>query len=76
MYAIRSYYDGNDSGQIKMRCELFLDAITIEIEDSGKGIENIVEAMTPSFTSCPEMERTGMGFTVMETLMDSLSVDS
>ena len=50
--------------------------LTVEIRDSGKGIEDIEKAMEPMYTSCPEAERSGMGFTVMETFMDSVKVSS
>ena len=44
--------------------------------DEGKGIENIELARQPLYTSKPELERSGMGFTVMETFMDSVEVFS
>jgi stage II sporulation protein AB (anti-sigma F factor) len=50
--------------------------ITIEISDSGVGIENIESAREPLFTTKPEMERSGLGFTVMESFMDSVEVTS
>ena len=46
------------------------------IKDHGKGIENIKQAMEPLFTTDPEGERSGMGFTVMETFTDKLLVKS
>ena len=46
----------------------------IEIIDEGKGIENITLAREPLYTSKPEMERSGMGFTIMETFMDSVQI--
>ena len=52
------------------------DVLTIRICDKGKGIKDIKEAMTPLFTSKPDLERSGMGFTVMESFMDSLEVES
>jgi stage II sporulation protein AB (anti-sigma F factor) len=48
----------------------------VTISDEGKGIENIDLAMQPLYTSRPDLERSGMGFTVMETFMDSLKVES
>lgn len=48
----------------------------IEIIDYGKGIEDIELARQPLYTSKPELERSGMGFTVMETFMDILEVES
>jgi stage II sporulation protein AB (anti-sigma F factor) len=52
------------------------DLLTVEIIDSGKGIDNIELARQPLYTSKPELERSGMGFTVMETFMDSLMIES
>lgn len=50
--------------------------IEIVIEDNGKGIDDINKAMEPFYTSKPDLERSGMGFTVMETFMDELVVES
>jgi len=66
----------NQTGNIKMVCSLYQDSIEIEIIDEGNGIENIELAMQPLYTSKPEMERSGMGFTVMETFMDKVNVES
>lgn len=50
--------------------------IIIRITDYGKGIKDIEGARLPFFTTLPEEERSGMGFTVMETFMDELTVES
>ena len=50
--------------------------VEIVIKDEGKGIADIKKAMEPFYTSKPDLERSGMGFTVMETFMDELSVES
>ncbi len=50
--------------------------IEISVCDNGVGIENIQKAREPLFTTQPELERSGMGFTVMETFMDYLDVIS
>src|SRR5690554_3249882 len=50
--------------------------IEIRVTDKGKGIGDIEQAMEPFFTSKPDLERSGMGFTVMETFMDELKVES
>ena len=50
--------------------------LTVIISDEGSGIENLEMAMQPLFTSRPDLERSGMGFTVMETFIDSLEVKS
>lgn len=52
------------------------DVIKIEIEDLGIGIEDIELATTPAYTSKPELEHAGMGFTIMETFMDEVFIDS
>ena len=48
----------------------------VEVRDTGKGIENIKQAMTPMYTSKPELERSGMGFSFMEAFMDQVEVSS
>ena len=50
--------------------------VTIKIKDEGVGIENIHRAMEPLFTTKPELERSGMGFSFMEAFMDELEVQS
>ena len=62
--------------KIRIRCYLTEQTLYIEIEDHGKGIENVEQAMQPLFTSKPELERSGMGFSFMEAFMDEISVES
>lgn len=50
--------------------------INIKVKDTGIGIEDITLATTPSYTSKPELEHAGLGFTIMETFMDELVIDS
>ena len=50
--------------------------VTIKIKDEGVGIENIHRAMEPLFTTKPELERSGMGFSFMEAFMDQVEVSS
>ena len=52
------------------------DTLYIRISDKGTGIEDIKQAMQPMFTTCPEGERAGLGFAVMESFTDSLRVHS
>ena len=67
----------NQFGMVRLAVQIYDDHhIEIEVSDKGIGIDNIEMAMQPLYTSCPELERSGMGFTVMETFMDSLSVIS
>jgi len=72
--AIIHGYDGRDDGIIRMLCKLYEDYVEIEIIDEGKGIEDIELARQPLYTSKPELERSGMGFTVMESFMDKVEV--
>ncbi len=74
--AIIHGYEGIDDGQIFINCKILKDTLYIEIEDKGRGIDNLEEAVKPLYTSKPDMERSGMGFTVMETFMDSMKVVS
>ena len=62
--------------KIRIRCSLNEQTIYIEIEDYGKGIEDVQQAMEPLFTSKPELERSGMGFSFLEAFMDEISVES
>ena len=48
----------------------------VEVEDKGVGIEDIALATTPSYTTKPELEHAGLGFTIMETFMDEVIIDS
>jgi len=50
--------------------------LSIIIEDTGKGIEDVELATTPGYTTKPELEHAGMGFTIMETFMDEIIIDS
>lgn len=61
---------------IEMDCILYRDAIEVIIADRGCGIEDIGKAREPLYTSSPEMERSGMGFTIMESFTDRFSVES
>lgn len=62
LISVRAYIDGN--------------VLTVEVEDWGVGIEDVEKARQPLYTSKPELERSGMGFTIMENFMDKLTVRS
>jgi stage II sporulation protein AB (anti-sigma F factor) len=62
--------------KIWIRCRLQEQTLYIEVEDKGKGIENVEKAMEPLFTTKPELERSGMGFSFMEAFMDQIQVES
>ncbi|MBU5591049.1 anti-sigma F factor [Clostridium sp. MSJ-4] len=73
-----SIIHGYDNGEGMVYIETYIKEyeVTIVIKDQGTGIENIEKAMEPLYTSRPDLERSGMGFTVMETFMDELKVVS
>ena len=64
----------NTEGIVKITAKLFANTIEIEISDSGKGIADIELARKPLYTTKANLERSGMGFTVMETFMDDIEV--
>lgn len=63
-------------GLVILEAKIIDNEIEIIIEDKGLGIGDIHQAMEPFYTSKPNLERSGMGFTVMETFMDSLKIES
>ncbi len=63
-------------GIIRMHCIISGNDLMVEIIDEGAGIENIEKAMEPLYTTRPELERSGMGFSFMEAFMDELEVES
>jgi len=72
---VHGYRDS--TGDIFMTLRLFSDrTVKIEIRDRGCGIPDVEEARKPLFTTDPANERSGMGFTVIESFMDSLKVSS
>jgi stage II sporulation protein AB (anti-sigma F factor) len=73
--AIIHGYD-NPNEMVEIITRIYDNCVEIEVIDQGKGIENIELARQPLYTSKPELERSGMGFTVMETFMDELEVIS
>ena len=62
--------------KIWIRCRLIEQTLYIEVEDHGQGIVDVTKAMEPLFTTKPELERSGMGFSFMEAFMDGIEVDS
>lgn len=68
-------YSGGE-GWIVLECETEGSALHITVSDSGKGIADVEQALMPFFTSLPGEERSGMGFTIMQTFMSDFSVVS
>lgn len=69
---------GKEKGVVEIECKLDEKARSLEIvvRDFGKGIEDVKKAVEPFFTTAPGDERSGMGFTIIQTFMDDMSVES
>ena len=66
----------NKEGIVTLFCGYIEDKVSVIVTDKGKGIKDIEQARQPLYTSKPELERSGMGFTVMETFMDDMTIES
>jgi len=67
---------GETEGTVRLECRLSAGSIEVVVTDEGNGIENVEEARQPLFTSRPELERSGMGITIMENFVDELVIES
>ena len=74
--AIIHGYENKPNKDITLTCKYRGNEVYIEVKDAGIGIIDIDEAMEPLYTSKPEMDRSGLGFTVMENFMDEVKVIS
>jgi stage II sporulation protein AB (anti-sigma F factor) len=74
--AIIHGYGDNEANIVRMALTLSEGLLTVEITDNGIGITDIACAREPLFTTLPELERSGLGFTVMESFMDTVDVIS
>lgn len=66
----------NKEGTIRLECYIEDDEVTITVEDAGVGIEDIEKAREPLYTTKPDEDRAGMGFSFMEIFMDELIIES
>lgn len=66
----------NKIDYIYMKAQIEDNKLTVEVIDNGIGIKDIKKAMEPLYTTKPDEDRSGMGFTVMQTFMDELYVES
>lgn len=73
--AIIHGYD-NPNEYVQIITQIHDNCVVIEVIDHGRGIDDLELARQPLYTSKPELERSGMGFTVMETFMDEVEVTS
>lgn len=69
-------YEGINDGLVFISVKLENNTVELVIRDEGIGIKDIDEARQPLYTSKPELERSGMGFTIMENFMDEVEVRS
>ncbi|MBE6132010.1 MAG: anti-sigma F factor [Erysipelotrichaceae bacterium] len=74
--AIIHGYRFDASKDVFIKATIFEDEVEIIVRDYGVGIKNLEEAKTPHFSSRPDLERAGMGLTIIETLSDSFSISS
>lgn len=74
--AIIHGYEDNPEQKVMLKCSIEDEQIEIIIQDQGSGIDNIDIAREPLYTSKPEWERSGMGFTIMENFMDKVDIQS
>lgn len=74
--AIIHGYECDGTSFITLRATIDGENVKMTVSDEGAGIEDLTQAMEPMFTTRPCMERSGMGFTIMESFSDSLSVES
>lgn len=66
----------NTKGLVTIKARIIHNTIEIEVIDNGKGIEDIEKAKQALYTTKPELERSGMGFTIIESFMDEMQVKS
>ena len=74
--AIIHGYHNEPDHKIIIYCEINEDEVRLTIEDQGSGIDDVATARVPLYTSKPELERSGMGFTIMENFMDAVEIIS
>jgi len=74
--AIIHGYDCDGKSLVTVHAVIEENKVTMTVRDEGMGIFDVEQAMEPMFTTRPFMERSGMGFTIMESFADSLSVES
>ena len=72
--AVHAY--GGEAGPVVVECDMRGDLLHISVTDRGRGIEDVQTALQPFYTTLPGDERSGMGFTIMQTFMDEFSVQS
>ncbi|MDF2938407.1 MAG: anti-sigma factor [Paenibacillaceae bacterium] len=74
--AIIHGYDNDPNGLVAISAKINDDVVSITVSDRGAGIADLEQARQPLYTSKPELERSGMGFTIMENFMDQMEVET
>ena len=74
--AILHGYECDGKSLVTIHAKIDEHTVSMTVSDDGAGIDDIERAMEPMYTTRPQMERSGMGFTIMESFSDSLSVES
>lgn len=74
--AIIHGYNGQSEGQVYLRLETLDHELHIEVEDYGVGIQDINQACQPLYTTRQDLERSGMGMTIMDSLSDQMQIES
>ena len=73
---VHAYKDGSGIVEIECKVDEKERSIEIVVRDFGKGIEDVKEAIEPFFTTAEDDERSGMGFTIIQTFMNEMEVTS
>lgn len=75
--AVVHAYTESALGEVEIECHIEDDnALCVCVRDFGRGIDNLDEALQPFYTTSPQEERSGMGFTIIQTFMDEMRVES
>ncbi|MFR7589981.1 MAG: anti-sigma F factor [Longibaculum sp.] len=74
--AIIHGYNHNPECQVVVKMQVEDRNVKLIIQDYGKGIENLKQVKTPFYTTAKDLEHAGMGITIIETLADSLEIES
>ena len=76
-HLVHAYDEEREENLIEICADIDCDnVLTVSVRDFGKGIADVEEAKEPFFTTKPDEERSGMGFTIIETFMDEMTVES
>lgn len=67
---------GHDKGLVLLECSIKDDEFCVSVKDEGRGIADIQKALEPLYTTAPDEERSGMGFSIMESFMDDVEIES